>query len=145
MTRVIKIDSVGKERNRLLKSIVVAIRTLGKQKQIDANTRDLVAYIALALIRISQNIDKTVEPWEKRGYWVKADQFRMQWDWTGLFGKKLLLALMAEDWEEIATIIAIIGEKLSNVKVSEKHRLGTPWIGAWDKLSISDHENLGSN
>jgi hypothetical protein len=29
---------------------------------------------------------------------------------------------------------AVVGQKLSSLKVSDNHRLGTPWIGAWKKL-----------
>ncbi len=37
----------------------------------------------LALEEINSNIDKSVEAWEKRGYWVKADKFRLDWEWSG--------------------------------------------------------------
>jgi len=133
--RVINLETAGKERNRLSKSIVIALRKLSQQKDIDSETRDLAAYIAIALHAIAETIDKTVEPWEKRGYWVKADRFRIQWSWAEIYGTKMDLALIEEDWPAAALASAAVSEKLSNVNVSTRHRMGTPWIGAWKKFS----------
>jgi len=89
MSRVINLDSVGKERTHLTKSIVIALRTLAKQTEVDEATRDLSAFIALALMRINATIDISVQAWEKRGYWVKADKFRMEWMWTKQMGEQM--------------------------------------------------------
>ncbi len=83
MSRVINPDSVGKERTRLTKSIVLCIRELAKQSDVTAETKDQAAYIALALQAIADGIDVSVAAWEKRDYWVKADKFRMEWMWAG--------------------------------------------------------------
>jgi hypothetical protein len=53
-----------------------------KQTQSNTVTKDLVAFIVLSLQEINNTIDSSVEAWEKRGYWIKADRFRM--DGTGL-------------------------------------------------------------
>ena len=134
LSRVISLDSTGTERNRLCKSIVIAIRELMQQKEPDAHSLDLVAYIVLALGQITANIEKTVVAWEKRDYWLKADKFRQQWGWTMKSGDALKKALLEKDWPAIAMQSITIGQKLSNIKVSDNHRLGTPWIGAWNKL-----------
>ncbi len=135
MSRVINLDSAGKERARLTKSIVVAIRELARQDEPGAASRDLAAFIALALDDIAAGIDASVTAWEKRGYWVKADRFRMDWAWTASLGSKMKEALLSDDWPAVALLSAQIAQKLSNVKVSQNHRLGTPWIGAWAQLN----------
>ncbi|RJP49310.1 MAG: hypothetical protein C4586_07630, partial [Anaerolineaceae bacterium] len=81
MSRVINPDSVGKERTRLTKSIVLCIRELAKQAEVTSETKDQAAFIALALQAIADGIDVSVVAWEKRDYWVKADKFRMEWMW----------------------------------------------------------------
>jgi hypothetical protein len=118
----------------LTKSIVVALRELMKQKQVDAHSYDLTAYVALALKMIDLNIEKTVGAWEKRDYWIKADRFRMQWSWVRPASEKIQSALVSGDWAAIAMQAAVVGQKLSTLKVSDNHRLGTPWVGAWKKL-----------
>jgi hypothetical protein len=134
MSRVINPDSVGKQRTQLSKSIVLALRQLARQTDTGGETRDLAAFIAIALQAISEGIDASVAAWEKRGYWVKADKFRMEWAWSGATGERMKTALLAEDWPSIAMLSAQIGQKLSKIQVADHHRLGKPWIGAYDRL-----------
>jgi hypothetical protein len=134
MSRVINPDSAGKERTQLTKSVVLAVRELGKQTDINDTTRDLAAFIALALEGIAATIDVSVAAWEKRDYWVKADRFRMEWMWAGVQGAKMRTAVLAEDWETVAQVSAQVGMRLSKIEVSPNHRLGTPWVGAYRKL-----------
>lgn len=134
MGRVINPDGVGKERKQLVRAIAIALRELMQQGENNAKTRDLVSFIALGLAAVAKTIERTVEPWEKRDYWLKADRFRMDWDWAGKNAAKLREALFADDWAKIAETLAAIGEKLSKEKLPKKHRLGEPWLGAWKKL-----------
>jgi len=134
MSRVINPDSAGKERTRLTKAIVIAIRKLAKQTDPGEEARDLAAFIALALQAIAEGIDVSVAAWEKRDYWVKADRFRMDWAWAGQLGEKMKTAVLEDDWASVAMLSAQIAEKLSKVKVSDNHRMGKPWMGAWRRL-----------
>ena len=137
MSRIINTETVGKERNRLLKGIVISIRELMKQSKPDEVTRDLAAFIALALEAVAATIDRTVTPWEKRDYWLKADRFRREWAWAEDFGQKMRESVLAEDWPVVAGLTAQVGEKLSHIEVSPRHRMGTPWVGSWEKLRSS--------
>ena len=134
MGRLIRAASAGKERLLLEKGIVVAIRELVKQTSLDTSTYDLVAYIALSLKAISETIDESVAAWEKRGYWLKADHYRMEWAWTLKTGDDLRQALINEDWGNVTRIIAQVTQKIGSIKVAEKNRLGKPWVGARKKL-----------
>jgi hypothetical protein len=132
--RVIHTESAGKDRNRLTKAIVLALAKLAETGASNEKRRDLAAFICLSLRLISETIDPTVAAWEKRGYWVKADRFRMEWSWTGQAAQKLKEAFLADDWDAIAQLADQIGVKLAKVKVSPHNRLGQPWVGAWEKL-----------
>ncbi len=134
MSRIYNPESAGKERNRLTRAIVIALRELMRQPEANATTRDLAAFIALALQNIAESIDPSVAAWEKRGYWVKADRFRMDWAWTARLSDSLSKAILAESWGEVAQAAVQIAQKLQDVKVPANHRLGTPWTGAWQKL-----------
>lgn len=135
MSRIINTAGVGKERNYLVRAIVIAIRELMRQGKPDSSTRDLAAFMALALEGISDTVERTVAPWEKRDYWVKADRFRMTWAWTQELGKEMRQAALDEDWGRVAMIAVRVGERLNKVSVSERHRMGRPWEGAWEKLT----------
>ena len=134
MSRVINPDSAGKERTHLTKAIVLAVRELARQSEIDDLTKDMAAFIALALFRVDATIDTSVQAWEKRGYWVKADKFRMEWLWTGQHAGRMKEAIIKDDWATVALLSAQIGQKLGKIQISEHHRLGTPWVGAYKKL-----------
>jgi hypothetical protein len=135
LSRVINPESAGKDRTRLSKSIVLAVRELAKQKDVNNETKDLAAFIALALKSISDGIDISVLAWEKRGYWVKADRFRMDWMWTGQYADKMKVAIFTDDWGTIAMTIPQIAQKLNKIEISENHRLGQPWAGAFKQLT----------
>ena len=134
MSRVINPESAGKDRTRLSKAIVLAIRELAKQSEPTAAARDLAAFISLALSAIAEGIDASVAAWEKRDYWVKADKFRMEWMWAGLTAAKMKSAVLADDWGAVAMLLPQIAQKLNKIQVSENHRLGQPWVGAFKQL-----------
>ena len=122
-------------RNRLIRSIVLAIRTLMQQGTPDEKSLDMAAYIVLALEKINETIDAAVAAWEKRDYWLKADQFRLEWDWIEGSHTRLKAAVLAQNWADIATEVVLVGQRFSQVKISEKNRIGEPWIGAWKALN----------
>jgi len=134
MSRIINLESAGKERTRLTRAIVLAVRELARQSGPGAESRDLAAYLALSLRAIADTIDVSVAAWEKRGYWVKADRFRMDWLWAGQLAEKMRAALLDEDWGTVAALAAQIAQKLNKVSVSENRQLGKPWVGAWQEL-----------
>jgi hypothetical protein len=133
--RLINPESAGKERTQLSKAIVLAVRELAKQSDVDDQARDLAAFIALALKTISEGIDASVAAWEKRGYWVKADRFRMEWMWTGQYAVRMKSAVLSEDWAAVASLMPTIAQKFNKIMVSENHRLGKPWVGAYGQLN----------
>ncbi len=134
MSRIINHDTAGRQRATLVKGIALALRELSRQGSVSDASRDLVAFIILALREIAAGIDPSVAAWEKRGYWVKADKFRMEWAWSGPLASKLQAALSAGDWTAVADLAAQVASKVSNIQVAERHRLGKPWLGAFQRL-----------
>ena len=135
MSRIINPESAGKERTQFSKAIVLAVRELAKQTDVTQETKDLAAFITIALQSISEGIDVSVAAWEKRGYWVKADRFRMDWMWTGQVADKMKVAIFTNDWGAIAMLMPQIAQKFSRIIVSDNHRLGKPWVGAFQQLT----------
>ncbi|SRR5581483_4903099 len=135
MSRVINVDSVGKQRTQLTKAIVLAVRELARQKDTGTEARDLAAFVSIALKTIAEGIDSSVAAWEKRGYWVKADKFRMEWAWANPLSEKMRTAVLSNDWATVAMLSAQVAQKFSKVQVSENHRLGKPWVGAFKLLN----------
>jgi len=134
VSRVINPDSAGKDRARLSKAIVLAVRELARQTEVTNEAKDLAAFISLALKSISAGIDASVAAWEKRDYWVKADRFRMEWMWTGQYAEKMKTAVQSDDWGSVAMLSAQIAQKFSKIVIAQNHRLGRPWAGAFKRL-----------
>ena len=138
--RLIKIETSGKTRTYLSKTIVISLRELAIQNEINETTRDIAAYIGMALKTISDSIEESVTPWEKRGYWVKADRFRLEWEWTNDYSQIILEALNNEEWGILALKVGEIGEKLKNINVSHRHRMGKPWVGSYKKYTSINNQ-----
>lgn len=137
MSRIITSESAGKDRTRLTKTVVIAIRELLRQKEPGDLSRDLIACILMSLDGIYETVDASVEAWEKRGYWLKADRFRMDWQWTKIIADKMRPLVLSENYGELIPLMVEVLQALDSVKVSENHRLGTPWTGAWSELQQS--------
>jgi len=132
--RVINPESAGKTRNQLTRAIVLSIRELLKQPEPNAEAHDLAAFMVLALEEIAAGIDVSVQAWEKRDYWVKADRFRMEWEWAGALAHSMRTGLQAEDWAMIAVTTAKIAQKLNKITIPERNRIGQPWTGAYSRF-----------
>jgi hypothetical protein len=131
---VINPETAGKDRARLVKAVALALRQLMLQTETDHTTRDMAAFIALALDEIERTVDPTVLAWEKRDYWVKADRFRMEWAWAGRLGKTMRQAVLTDDWASVARTAGEVAMRVQTVKLPVRHRLGEPWQGAFKKL-----------
>ena len=135
MSRVINPNVPGKERNRLKRATALALRELMKESEVNEKTRDLVAFIVLALEGIDKTVEVTTTAWEKRDYWLKADRFRLDWEWAGRLGTELRNLALSEDWDHVPGVAVQIFNQVGDVKISKNHRMGKPWIGAWNEIN----------
>jgi hypothetical protein len=134
VSRVINPDGVGKQRNQLLKAIALALRALATRARVDEEARDLAAFIALALNETHETIDVTCRAWEKRDYWLKADQFRRDWAWAGQTGEKIERVVLGDQWDDLPALMAGLSKHLEKVVLPKRNTLGTPWLGAYAQL-----------
>lgn len=134
MSRVINPNAPGKQRSQLVRATAIALRELMHHPEPDKTARDLAAFIGLTLDVIADTIEPTVAAWEKRGYWLKADRFRLEWEWARQQGRAMRQAVLADDWALVAQAAVQIAQQLGDVKVSQNHRLGAPWVGAYKHL-----------
>ena len=141
MSRIINPEGAAKERTRLTRAIVLALRELMRQQDLSESSRDLAAFIGIALQDLYATVDSSVGAWEKRGYWVKAERFRMEWEWSQRQGDKMVSAIMIEDWGAVAQVAATTGQKLMKVSVPVRHKIGTPWVGAYQQLQKNSHSH----
>jgi len=134
LSRVINPESKGKIRKQLCQSIILAIRKLMQQDQITVESKDIVAYIIFLLDSVYQSIEDSVTAWEKRGYWIKSDRFRMEWEWSYNLRKDLYQALYNEDWDSISQISVVIAQKLNKYNPPMRKKINVNFTDSWNKL-----------
>jgi hypothetical protein len=134
MSRLIKPESAGKLRTQLCKAVGLTLRELAAKAQPDAAARDMVAFVALCLREIDATINESVVAWEKRDYWVKADRFRLEWQWAGHFSAALTRALLDNNGALLPELLLKIGARLQAVKLPLRNTGGEPWHGALQRL-----------
>jgi len=133
MTKIIQTESGEKLRKDILKTIGLTLELLTVKSSFDSETKDMVAFVVLALEKVAVTINESVAAWEKRGYWIKADHFRLEWDWAGEFAKQIKICLQENDWTGMQNILARIQTK--GIISSKSLRInGKPWKGAYFKL-----------
>ena len=135
LSRVINPEKTGRDRIQYQRAIILALRELMVQTEVNAVTYDLSAFIIIMLEAIDDSIERSVLAWEKRGYWLKADRFRQEWLWAGDLARRMKPAVFSGDWAQVGVVAAQVATRLGQVKVPVRHGLGTPWIGAWAKIS----------
>ena len=140
MSRIINPNSAGKERTKMTRALALAVRELAKTDPSKNSgqlneARDLAAFITLALGIVAETVEPSVAAWEKRNYWVKADKFRMEWRWASQLANQMRPAALNDDWASVAQVAMQVAMKLQKIKISDKHRMGRPWVGSWEKLA----------
>lgn len=141
MSRVINSNSPGSVRNAARRTIAEILRQMVTKRSFDAESRDMAAAIALELERIADTIDVTCEAWEKRNYFLKADRFRIEWEWARPAAKRLRELITAGQWESVPLELAGLLPRFADVHVTKLTRGADAWEGALTRLLAANAEN----
>jgi hypothetical protein len=105
LTRIIATESVGQQRHKLRRTIAEALRRLATKQIFDQESLDLAALIVFSLRRLEQGVDQTATAWEKRNYYLKADRFRLEWEWLDDTAYALETALLLGNHDRVPEIL----------------------------------------
>jgi hypothetical protein len=134
MGRVINTDSPGKRRNQLMRTAAELLRHLSQKNGIDADARDMLALLVSCLREISNGIDESTVAWEKRDYWIKAEEFRQRWSWTGKMADDLEDIIIQEDWGQLPPLMVSLFPYFADIKVTKFTRKPSLWKGCYQRL-----------
>ena len=134
MSRLINGTNPGTERNQLRRTVAEALRHLMSKKQIDDESKDLVALIVYSLRGISEGVEQSARAWEKRDYFVKADKFRMDWAWAEKYANKLEIIMRGELWGDLPLALAELAAKFSDITITKFVRTDALWKGRFRQL-----------
>jgi hypothetical protein len=134
MGRIINTANPGTERNRWRRTVAEALRHLMGKRNLDAEAQDLAALIVFGLRGIDQTIEITVEAWEKRDYYVKADRFRLDWEWAGRAANKMAQTIKGGRWQELPLQLAELLPYFADIRLTKMTRAADTWTGCYDAL-----------
>jgi len=137
MSRVVNPDSIGKLRNQQMRTVAELIRYLGQKQTIDADAKDMLAAVVLTFKEIEDGIEEAMVAWEKRNYWNKVEEFRMQWAWVGAASARLEQLLRNETWEQLPQELMNLAKHFTDIQITRLTRGADAWQGAYAKLMQS--------
>ena len=138
MSRITRVDGTPtQQRNAIRRAIAEILRRLMDKKTIDDETKDMLAFIVVGLRSMDQSIDQSATAWEKRDYYIKADQFRREWLWLPDTARRLEEILRSNDWSTAPIELAGLSARFSDIKVTTYTRPPTLWQGTYRKLLAS--------
>jgi hypothetical protein len=97
----------------------------------ESDTREILAFLALALAQLQASVEETAVAWERRSYWVKADRFRRDWEWAPRLRSALDGALGEGDLDRAAACGIELAMALAASRVKPGRSVAGLWAGAW--------------
>jgi hypothetical protein len=137
MSRVINTDNPGKRRNHLMRTGAELLRHLSQKQQIDDEAKDMLALLIFTLQEIADGIERSTLAWEKRNYWLKVEEFRNNWNWTGHLARKLEKMVLNEEWQDLPPMMVKLFPHFSDITVLKFTREPSLWQGCY--VALLDH------
>lgn len=135
MGRVINTNNPGKRRDAAMRTIAEILRRLGQTGgEINDDVRDMVAMMVISLREIDETIVETIEAWEKRGYWQKADKFQTEWMWAESAANRLKKIILEDNWAALPEAMLKMLPKVAHIEINKMMRDPQEWDGAYERL-----------
>jgi hypothetical protein len=134
MSRVINVDNPAKKRNANRRTIAELLRRLSQKASMDEDAKDMAATIVFALREIDEGVEQTVAAWEKRDYWMKAERFLRDWDWTGEMAANMEDVIRNQAWDLLPELLADLFPRFADIQIKTMTRKQDTWQGAYKRL-----------
>jgi hypothetical protein len=110
------------------------LRHLSQKTVVDNEAKDMAAQLALCLRAVDEGIESSALAWEKRDYWIKAEQLRQRWTWAGAYAARLEKLIKSEEWENLPKLLVELFPRFADIKVTRLTREPDAWEGAYQRL-----------
>ena len=134
MSRVINTDSTGKQRNQLMRTIAEILRHLSQKKEIDGDVKDMSAMLVYCLREVEAGIDQSATAWEKRDYWMKAEELRQRWYWVGDMADQIQSMIFSDNWPLMPQMMMKLLPHVADIKITKLTRSESMWEGTFERL-----------
>jgi len=127
MSRVINTLGPGKRRSQLRRTSAEILRRLALKRELDSEAKDMTAALVYCLRGIDETINAATEAWEKRNYFLKADRFRLQWEWVLPTADRLTDIVISDQWDTLPQELAKLAPHFADVRVVKMTRPASFW------------------
>jgi len=134
MSRVINTANPAKLRNQARRTIAEMLRHLMFKRRVDDESKDMAALVVLALRDIAATVDVTTSAWENRDYYLKADRFRLEWEWVAPAADRLEAVVVNGQWDQLPAELASLAPHFADIRISKMTRTPEDWRGALQAL-----------
>jgi hypothetical protein len=142
MSRIININNPSKVRNQNQRTIAEILRRIGAKSTIDDETKDMVSTIVFLLREIFAGVESSIEAWEKKGYWMKADRYLRHWEWTAEVAANLEDVIRNKAWDLLPRVLADLLPFISDVQIKTFTRDKSIWQGNYKLLLSKSPEEM---
>jgi DNA polymerase III alpha subunit len=118
-----------------MRTIAEILRHLSQQREVNDQTRDMVAMLVYCLRGIDDTVEESVRAWEKRGYWKKADDFQQKWWWSTLMATSIEELLRSGNWDDLPNMMVKLYPHFADIQVNRITRDPAAWQGAYQQLT----------
>ena len=130
MSRVINLNNPNKIRNQNRRTIAEILRRLMTKATLDAEARDMAAQVVICLQEINAANEQTISAWEKRGYWMKAERFLRDWEWSREMAYNLDDVIRHEAWDLLPELLLELGPHFADISIKSMTRKPDTWKAA---------------
>ncbi len=134
MTRIINTANPGSRRNAARRTIAEILRHLMFKREFDAETQDMAAALVFNLRIIAETVEVTLVAWENRDYFLKADRFRLEWEWVAPAADRLRDLAVAGRWEQLPAELASLAPRFADIRIAKMTRAAESWAGSYQLL-----------
>jgi len=134
MSRVVNTDNPGKIRSQHRRTIAELLRHLMFKRTLDDETKDMAAALVFELRGIAESIEATTTAWENRDYFLKADRFRLEWEWAGPAAQRLETIILQERWEQLPAVLATLVPRFADIRILKMTRPPESWKASYRLL-----------
>ena len=134
MSRLVNPSDPGTERAQLRRTIAEILRHLMFKPRLDDETKDMAATLVYVLRAMVKTVETTTVAWEKRDYFLKADRFRLEWEWVEPSAKRLEALIRSGRWEALPHELAALSAHFADIRISKMTRSEAIWADAYKRL-----------
>lgn len=138
MSRVINSENPGKIRNQHRRAIAEILRHLMGKPTFDDEAKDMAAMLVYLLREINETVVQTIVAWEKRDYWMKAERFARDWEWTKQFALDIEDVLRHDAWDLLPELLGDLFTHFADMQIKTMTRKPDLWRGAFQRLRAEE-------